>query len=693
MLKKIILPVILLCGVSSFSQVLYSERFNTLSMNTATYTAGGNPQTYLYQDLPSGMVMINNANLVADTLSGNYPFRQSGQKNKAWLSYKHPSVADTFAVSTSWVRPLGNADAWLITPVISNITANTVLTWEAMAPDMSNADGYEVIISSNASATPVTGDFPVANRVFSTSGERNYWTAHGISLAAFAGQNIRVAFRNNSTNKYQLWLDDIIVRNVSNTHDVALLSNDTYKYSVVNTNHVISASFRNEGSTPVSGLVLNYQAGNSPVVSETKNFTVPLNYLEVGSHSFSMLYSSPVAAYQPVRVWVSAVNGQADQQQANDTASTGLTVSTSLPAKKVLIEEFTSVKCGLCPQSYITLRDLSLADSSLINTSIHSGDSTSNAAGTALANSLAGEGSSAMIDRYYYPGVGKITSNRSQWETFVNQRRTMVVPASVSIGGVSYNQTTRQISATVSANFLGDVKGDYRLNLYIKENNVYGPIMDISDNGWNQYSNLFNIQASPYYQIGYPLNSTTNILGPNQYSHQYVINEFLDGPYGGAGIIPVNGNTAGQSYSKNYTYTLPVAVSGEYRYNPDNIYLVGVLTENSSAAVLNSIQVKLTTAAEVPVGVMQQAKPETEVALFPNPTSGQFFLSYTLPQPQAVRTEVYNALGELVLDTNDTDAGGQMLRSMDCKTLAEGNYHVVLKFRDHTVTKKLTIIK
>lgn len=692
-MRHIILLAILQFSLPSFSQVLYSERFNSLSMNTATYVTAGNTLSYLYQDVPSGMTMINNGNLVADTLSGNYPFRKAGQQQKAWLSYKHPNTADTFAVSTSWLKPVGTADAWLITPVISNVSANSVLTWEATAPDMSNADGYEVFVTNVISATPTTSDFPATSRVYVTTAESGNWTAHGISLSAFAGQNIRIAFRNNSSNKYQLWLDDIIVKNVSNSYDVSMLSNDTYKYSVINTNHTISASFRNEGSTPVSSIVMNYQVGTNPVVSETKNFTVPLNYLDISGHTFSFLYSSPVASYNTVKVWVSSINGQADQQRGNDTASVGLTLSTTVPAKKVLVEEFTSVKCAGCPQSYISLRDLALAKSAVIATSIHSNDNLTNATGTTLTNDLAEEGSSAMIDRYYYPGVGKITSTRSQWETFVTQRQGMVVPADVSITRVSYNQTTRQISANVSANFVGDVKGDYRINLYIKENNIYGPIMDISDNGWNQYSNLFNIQASPYYQIGYPLNATTNILGPNQYSHRYVVNEFLDGPYGAPGIIPVNGNTAGQSYSKTYTYTLPMVFSGQYRYNPENVYLVAVLSENSTAAILNSAEVKLLAVPEIPVGLAQVAKEGTDVTLFPNPASDRCYIRYTSAQPQEVKTEVYNMLGELVFTGSEAIGEGETVQQMDCSLLAEGNYQVVLSFKDHRVSKKLTVIK
>ena len=150
MLKKIFLFLLLsFCLTKGFSQLPYIERFNSQSLNTATYTANSTIQTYYYSDAPSGMFTINNGNLIADTLTVNYPFRSNGQKQKAWLTYKPANGTDTFAVSTSWIKPVGTASAYLITPLISNIAANTVLTWEAMAPDVNNADGYEVLISTN----------------------------------------------------------------------------------------------------------------------------------------------------------------------------------------------------------------------------------------------------------------------------------------------------------------------------------------------------------------------------------------------------------------------------------------------------------------------------------------------------------------------------------------------------------------
>jgi len=125
--KLIVLTLIIISYFPVFAQTLYSERFNTLTLNTGTYSSSGSIQTYSYKDVPSTMFTINNGLKTADTLTGNYPFRANGQKLKAFLSYKQANQADTFAVSTSWLKPTGVADAWLITPTINSIALSPML--------------------------------------------------------------------------------------------------------------------------------------------------------------------------------------------------------------------------------------------------------------------------------------------------------------------------------------------------------------------------------------------------------------------------------------------------------------------------------------------------------------------------------------------------------------------------------------
>jgi hypothetical protein len=697
MLKKIVYLLVLSSGFyQSFSQVLFSERFNGSSLNSVTYTVNSTPKTYLYADVPSAMTAINDGNLIADTLTGNYPFRTNGQKQKAWLSYVPAfDMTDTFAVSTSWLKPTGSASAWLITPTIS-ISPNTVLTWEAMAPDINNADGYEVYVSTSTSTIPLVSSF--STQIFSITNEAANWTSRGLSLGAFQGQTIRIGFKNNSNNKYQLWLDDIKVENVSTEFDAASVSHSVYKYSVVNTNNTISAVFKNNGYAPITNLSINYKMNNGAVVSEVKILSTPLQYLESREIAFSTVYSSTAAQYNTFKIWTGDINSQlnSDQNHANDTITGVITIASSSVAKKVLLEQYTSAVCDVCPDAYNTLKSIVSTNTNVIAASIHDADNMSTVDGDVLVTDYASEIPSGSVDHFHFPATKNLSIAPGDWSTFINQRMVMNVPATVSITAVSYDSITRQINATVETSFVGDVKGDYRLNLYIKENNVYGLLGDSTDNGWNQYNGLYNIPGSPYYQYG-------NLIGGNyimsaaSYKHQYVINHMMDGPYGGISTIPVNGTTIGQTYSKTYTYTLPNLTAGEFRFNADNIYLIGMLNEYNAGtqdkSILNVAEAKLTARPEIIIGVNELAKNDIQLNLFPNPTTDVCHLNYTLKNDEYVKVSVYNMMGELVyIETKNVNAGN-VDHLLNISNLRSGNYSVQVSFKNNSVTKKLTIIK
>lgn len=690
-----LLITLLIVAQKNNAQVLYSESFNNLSLNTATYTTNNGLQTYYYNDAPSSMTALNEGGLIADTLTGNYPFRANGQKQKGWLAYKPFSINDTVAVSTSWLNPVSTANFWLITPQISNISANTVLTWETISPDASNLESFEVYVSTNTSTTVVSGDF--STMIYNVSSENTTWQKHGISLGSFAGQNIRIGFRHVSSNKYQLWLDDIKVENISTSLDAQSVSHSIYKYSTVNTNNTISAVFKNNGYTPISNLEINYKIGNNATVTEVKILSPPINYLENRTLTFLTPFNTSSAQYADIKIWTGAINNSADENLNNDTITGSLVICSSVPTKKILVEQISSAKDGWTPEAYNTLKSITTNSNNVIALNMHHNDQMQCAETSTLINDYTINNSESFVDRYYFPTENKIAITPQNLNTYISQRSQMTVPATVSITNVSYNSSTRKIDATVSVNFVGDVKGDYYLNLYVKENNVYGPINDsLIDNGWNQYNALYNIPASVYYQYGNNVGGNY-LMSSVSYLHQNVVDTVLDGTYGANASVPVNGLTNGQTYSKNYSYTLPIALSGEFRYNEDNIYLVATLNEYNSSlnnrAVLNCEQVKLNSNAEAVVGVKELVNENIRLNVFPNPANDICYLNYTLNNDELITVCVYNTLGELVYIESQFKNAGNVSHALNTQFLKSGNYSVRITFKNNSVTKKLIIIK
>ncbi len=683
MFKKIQLLLILSCAnVVAKSQILYAEHFNNLALTTATQSGG---QVYAYADLPSGMLFINPNSLIADTLTGNYPFRAVGQKQKSWLTYKPYVLNDTFVVSTSWFAPVANADAWLITPQIASVTANTVLSWEAMAPDAGHLDGYDVYISTNTSTNVSVSDF--TTKLMSVSAENATWTKRGLSLATYSNTNIRIAFRNNSSNQFQLWLDDIVVENKADVIDMEAVSYNTYKYSTINTNNVISATFKNKCFTPITNITAKYKVGANTPVTEAFTFATPLNYNETRTVNFIAAFTSTNSIYYDVMVYVDSVNTAKDAINTNDTVHGSLTLSSGAATKKVLLEEFTGAWCGWCPDGATKLQSI-LTNTNIIAVSHHDNDSMQNANSNLLINDYATSFPSASIDQYQFSSLSSVTHEPTKWNAFSNQRLLQPSPVNVSISTPTYNPNTRQIDAIVTANFLAELKGDYRVNLYIKENNVYGPIMDTTNNGWNQLSYMQNIPSSPYYGSGIYYDASHYLLKANEYKHQYTVNEMLDGAYGFS-IPAINTNTLAP-YTKSYTTTLPMPVNSEFRYNADNIYLVAVVSEynvdTKKREVLNVTETKLNSNSELQVGLNELKNKTQNVVLYPNPATNMFTV-YVTNNETKLSVEITDILGNKIYSGN-TNSDRLMIETAN---LSAGNYFVTVTTNANSFTKKLII--
>ena len=153
--------------------------------------------------VPVGWVIIDN--------DGNTPNQIVDQFTDGWLVFEEVNGTNgNFSLqSTSWYSPAGTADDWAISPAI-NIGVNEELSWSARAPDPAFRDGYEVYVSTT---TATINGCQANTAVFSLAAEENTYTTRAIDLSAagYSNETIFVCFRNNSTDRNILEVDDIQV--------------------------------------------------------------------------------------------------------------------------------------------------------------------------------------------------------------------------------------------------------------------------------------------------------------------------------------------------------------------------------------------------------------------------------------------------------------------------------------------------
>ncbi len=155
---------------------------------------------------PAGYARFNN-DVFTPNASINPPF--TGANATAWLTFDVTGDGNATAVSTSYNAPGQQADDWMITSAIVIPDGNQMLSWKANTEDPTFRDGYEVRLSTTAQAPANTTNFSTV--LFSTAAENRAVTRRSINLAAYSGQTVYIAFRNNSTDKYLLSIDDIWV--------------------------------------------------------------------------------------------------------------------------------------------------------------------------------------------------------------------------------------------------------------------------------------------------------------------------------------------------------------------------------------------------------------------------------------------------------------------------------------------------
>ncbi len=162
--------------------------------------------------------------------------------------------------------------------------------------------------------------------------------------------------------------------------------------------------------------------------------------------------------------------------------------------KKVLIEEFTGTWCGYCPQGAYHLENIIKSnDGNVIGVSLHSDDKMS-IDQTDYLGSLYQSFSfpSGMVDRY--SNHSSVSIGMGSWESDALSQLTKVANCGLAIKS---EVTGSLVNVEVHVGFNASLAGDYRLNVYLIEDNVTG-----EGSGYDQVNFYNSNPDSPFYGLG-----------------------------------------------------------------------------------------------------------------------------------------------------------------------------------------------
>lgn len=298
------------------------------------YNVAAAGDTLFFEDFQSGTWPASMPRVNRDGRTVDANISALGFGTDAWIASEANAGTDNIAaLSTSWYAPVGQADDWMITPAIT-LTPNNLLRWKARAVDPLFPDGYEVRICTNCPANFTANNVltSFSTVLYSIDAEEVgdatifEYQERQIDLSTYAGQTVRLAFRNNSTDQFLLSIDDIFVGkqlavDAELTDLTAMFSN----LCTLGANESVKVKVTNKGSLAISSAAVtikvnNVQAGLVSVSDLSPN--------ETDSVLVSGLDLSSVGAYD-IEATVSVAD---DGNPANNSlaASTQKVAPTSL---------------------------------------------------------------------------------------------------------------------------------------------------------------------------------------------------------------------------------------------------------------------------------------------------------------------------------------------------------------------------
>jgi len=227
----------------------------------------------------------------------------------------------------------------------------------------------------------------------------------------------------------------------------------------------------------------------------------------------------------------------------NVMAYAQLPVSTAPSNKTVVLEEFTGIHCGYCPDGHRIANDIKAANTpgKVIPINIHTGGYATPSGSepdyrTAEGNAIAAISTMGItgyptgsMNRHVYTGTA-ITMSRGVWAQYATQTLAQSSYVNVALQG-TLDVTSRLLTVNVEVYYTGSSPvATNNLTVMLLENNVVGP------------------------QSNYGNYNPTQINADGTYNHQHMLRKVLNTSAMGEVLSTT---TSGTLVQKQYTYTIP----------------------------------------------------------------------------------------------------------------------------------------
>lgn len=522
---------------------------------------------------------------------------------KGWIVAKGVDPADPLnqvAVSTSWYKNAGAANDWMVLPCVDVASDKAVLTFRSMARDKDYSDGFKVYVSDKGGQPDSFTDAPV----LTVGKEQASWTQHSVSLADYVGNNVYIAFVNDSKDMAALYVDDLFVGVASH----------------VGLQVSLGRTYDGYGDVPVSFRV---SSSNKPVKGFTLTFTP-----NKGSAPFSATYSAAEATITPgdtltldsiLRVniprndhveWTATVGSEGDE-----ASQTGRTYAFPW---RVVAEETTGTWCQWCVRGIGAMEWMKAHNpEGFIGIAVH------HDAGTNVPDSMDyAEYIDAIHNDMGSAGYPHASVNRNaefygdpasipEIYAYIKSTQTNNVGITTQ---AAYDAAINKITATTDIYFSEDVaKADYKLAYVVIENDVHRTHAETGIlNNYCGYDQM-NAYAGGGYGEMYGFEDKPSIINADDIWYQDVARLIAPSYSGISNVLGTNTVKEGDHFTNTFTMDMPASV-----LKRQNTQLVALLI-NSYNQIANADRMTIE-GTGTPDGIKEtmEKKPSDKANIFYN---------------------------------------------------------------------------
>lgn len=584
-----------------------------------------------------------------DNLTNHYT---DASLNDSW------SALSQMMVCITWTEETSPVDRWLVTPQVTVPTTNGMLLFDIngvnYGPGSPYAESLKIMVSttdnqkSSFTLLQDLGELPEGNNTFA------------VNLSAYAGQNVYLAFACYTNDGMYIFLDNVEVKTVP-ANSISAVSASAPTWTSQNSNTNVALTVRNEGSADLTSFDVTYTVNNGdPQVVNVTGINVAsfTNY----TYTFPVMVSSLGATV--IDITVSNPNNDTDIDASDNSTSceTNVYDPSTTTLRNTVLEHFTTARCPNCPPAHTRLEaavngkedrvvwiahhvgyytdDMTITESNQMMDFYNDGGST-------YAPAI-------MLDRnqdfvtdndpgpIFFPGddVDQVISNAISTPAYV----------SVNISDVSYDAQSRQLSLTVSGSFTSDMTFDSpRLSIYLMQDHIMG-----TQSGAN-----------------------------GKYEHNHVIRACITDVWGDATAI--TNTTAGSTFSKTYTYTLPT------KFNATNCWVAAFVNNYSSNVnnrrIANSAKTGYLLEGNDPTTGIGDVQASMNVVTYPNPATEMVYVS---TESAISSFEMVDALGRKVMGNENLNAD---ILELNVSDLNAGIYFITITTEHGTATQRVSVTK